>query len=119
MAKLNVVLLSMLLTCSLLLVTSQHRARKGFIDLERAQAQARKHEVEWKQLQLEQTQLAKHSLIDAVARNDLKMQPVSPERTLYLAPPQVSGTAQPAQAAGKVSAKPAERRTTARPAGDR
>lgn len=84
MIKLNVLLASILITCSLLLVTSQHRARKGFIDLERAQALARKHEVEWKQLQLDQTRLAKHSLIDAAARRDLKMQPVSPERTLYL-----------------------------------
>jgi len=89
MIKLNVLLASILITCSLLLVTSQHRARKGFNDLERAQALARKHEVDWKQLQLEQTRLAKHSLIDAAARRDLKMQPVSPERTLYLngAPP--------------------------------
>lgn len=117
MAKLNVVLLTMLLTCALLLVTSQHRARKGFIDLERAQAQARKHEVEWKQLQLEQTQLAKHSLIDAVARNDLKMQPVSPERTLYLALPS-AGTSQ-AQVPARVTGKPSERRPVtpvARPA---
>jgi cell division protein FtsL len=88
MVKLNVLLATMLITCSLLLVTSQHRARKGFIDLERAQAMARKHEVEWQQLLLDQTRLAKHSLIDAVARRDLKMQPVNPERTLYLNAPQ-------------------------------
>ena len=84
MAKFNVLLMTILLTCSLLLVTSQHRARKGFIDLERAQATARRHEIEWKQLQLEQTRLAKHSLIDAAARRDLKMQPVTPDRTLYI-----------------------------------
>jgi cell division protein FtsL len=90
MVKLNVLLATMLITCSLLLVTSQHRARKGFIDLERAQAMARKHEVEWQQLLLDQTRLAKHSLIDAVARRDLKMQPVSPERTLYLNAPQTA-----------------------------
>ena len=93
MAKLNVLLMTILLTCSLLLVTSQHRARKGFIDLERAQATARRHEVEWTQLQLEQTRLAKHSLIDAAARRDLKMQPVTPERTLYInATPPAAGS---------------------------
>lgn len=97
MAKLGALLLSVLLTCALLLVTSQHRARKAWIDLERAQAEARKHEVEWKQLQLELTQLAKHSRIDAVARRDLKMQPITPERTLYLNPP--AGAATPAAAA--------------------
>ena len=93
MAKLNAVLIAILLTCSLLLVTSQHRARKTFIELERAQAMARKHETEWAQLQLEQTQLAKHSRIDAVARRDLKMQPVSPERTLYVNAPMESPSA--------------------------
>lgn len=87
MAKFNAVLIAMLLTCALLLVTSQHRARKAFIELERAQQMARKHEVQWSQLQLEQTQLAKHSRIDAVARRDLKMQPVTPERTLYVDAP--------------------------------
>lgn len=87
MGRLCVLLLSMLLTCSLLLVTSQHRARKLFIDLERAQVQSRKYDIEWNQLQLEQTQLARHSLIDAVARRELKMQPLAPERTLYLSPP--------------------------------
>ncbi|MEI7446185.1 MAG: cell division protein FtsL [Burkholderiales bacterium] len=92
MSKVNAVLIAILLTCALLLVTSQHRARKTFIELERAQSMARKHEIEWNQLQLEQTQLAKHSRIDAVARRDLKMQPVTPERTLYVTAPAGSGS---------------------------
>lgn len=87
MIKFNAVLVGMLVVCALLLVTSQHRARKVFIDLERAQSLARKQEVEWKRLQLEQMRLAKHSLIDSVARRDLKLAPVSPDRTLYLNPP--------------------------------
>ena len=91
MSKVNAVLIAILMTCALLLVTSQHRARKTFIELERAQSMARKHEVEWNQLQIEQTQLAKHSRIDAVARRDLKMQPVTPERTLYVNAPGGAG----------------------------
>jgi cell division protein FtsL len=83
MGKFHGVVVGLLLLCALLLVTSQHRARKAFIDLGRAQAAARKLDVEWNQLQLEQTRLAKHSLIDAVARRDLHMQPVAPNRTLY------------------------------------
>ena len=60
---------------------------KLFIELERAQGASRQLEVEWSQLQLQQTQLTKHSLIDAAARRDLKMQPVSPSRTIYLLQP--------------------------------
>ncbi len=84
MLKLNAVLAAMLILCSMLLVTSQHRARKAFIDLERAQSMARRHDVDWKRLQLEQTQLAKHSRVDAMARGELRMQSVTPDRTLYL-----------------------------------
>jgi cell division protein FtsL len=100
MLKVNAVLVALLLTCSLLLVTSQHQSRKVFIELERAQAAARRHEVQWNQLQLEQTQLAKHSLIDAAARRELKMQPITPERTLYVNAPASVGdaAASPAQA---------------------
>ncbi len=110
MAKLTALLIGMLLTCSLLLVTSQHRARKAFIELERAQAAARRHEVEWNRLQFEQTRLAKHSLIDAAARRDLRMLPVSPERTIYLgAPgPAVSAPAAPAASATVLPASPAQ-----------
>ncbi|HVL59590.1 MAG TPA: cell division protein FtsL [Burkholderiaceae bacterium] len=86
MGRVAVLLLTMLLSCALLLVTSQHRARKLVIELERAQAQSRHYDVEWNRLQLEQTQLARHALIDAVARRDLGMAPLAPERTLYLTP---------------------------------
>ncbi|MBN9182177.1 MAG: cell division protein FtsL, partial [Microbacterium sp.] len=39
----------------------------------------------WRRLQLEQTDHAKHALIDNVARTTLKMEPVTPARTIYLA----------------------------------
>jgi cell division protein FtsL len=84
MNRLGVVLAAVLVVCALGLVTSQHRARKLFVDLERAQAQARQLEVQWNQLQLEQHGLAKASLIDAKARSGLAMRPAAPERTLHL-----------------------------------
>jgi len=86
MSRLGALILGSLLICALLLVTSQHRARKLVTDLERAQSVSRQYEVEWNQLVLDQTQHAKHSLVDAVARRELKMQPVTPERTIYLKP---------------------------------
>jgi cell division protein FtsL len=82
--RINVALTLVLVVCALGLVTSQHRARKLFIDLERAQNQARQLEVQWEQLVLEQTGLSKASLIDAKARRGLAMQPVPAERTMYL-----------------------------------
>ena len=83
-ARLNVMLAGLLVLCALGLVTSQHRARKVFIDVERAQAHAAAHEVRWNQLQVEQTELAKSARIDTRARSELSMQTVSAERTLHL-----------------------------------
>jgi len=84
MIRLNVLLAAVLVVCALGLVTSQHRARKLFVEAERTQAQKRQLEVQWNQLQLEQSTLATSSLIDAKARKGLSMQPAPPQRTLYL-----------------------------------
>jgi cell division protein FtsL len=84
MIRLNTLLAAVLVVCALGLVTSQHRARKLFIEVERAHGQTRQLEVQWDQLQLEQSALATSSLIDAKARKGLSMQPAPPQRTLYL-----------------------------------
>lgn len=84
MTRANILLSALLLACALGLVASQHRARKLFVDLERAQAQAARLEVGWNQLQVEQTALAKAALIDTKARRELAMQSVSADRTLHL-----------------------------------
>jgi len=70
--------------CALMLVNSQYQARRLFIELERAQTQARQLEIEWAQLQLDQSTLGKHSRIEASARQNLNMVPVTPARTQYL-----------------------------------
>ena len=81
--RLNIVLALLLLASALGLVTSQHTARKAFIELERSQAQARQIETQWDQLEVEHSQWTKSSLIDTKARRDLKMQPQDPSRTLH------------------------------------
>jgi cell division protein FtsL len=86
-ARLNVLLAALLTIAALLLVTSQHRARKLSTELERAQGQMRELDVRYSQLQLEISKLAKASLVDSRVRNELKMISLSPERTLYLKEP--------------------------------
>ena len=54
-------------------VTSQHRARKYFNDLEVGQAQAKKLDEELGQLQLEQSTWATHKRLEAVASKELGM----------------------------------------------
>ena len=73
-----------LVACALSLINAQYQARRLFIELERAQAAARQLEIEWAQLQLDQSTLGKHARIEARARQDLHMIPVTPARTQYL-----------------------------------
>ena len=82
--RLNFVLLTALVLCALSLVNAQYQSRELFIELERAQTLARQLDIEWSQLQLDQSTLGLHARIDALARRDLNMVPVTHERTQYL-----------------------------------
>ena len=80
MVKLNLVLLAVTVACALSLVTSRHQARKLFVELERAQAQSRAYEIEYDQLQLEQSTWASPARVERLAREQLKMQLPGPGR---------------------------------------
>jgi len=72
-AKLNLLLLLVLVVCALGLVTSQHRARKLFTELERTQARARELDVEQGKLQLEASTWGLHTRVEKVATGTLGM----------------------------------------------
>ena len=74
MTRLNVILLVLLVVSALSLVTSRHQARKLFVELEREQAQARSYEIEYGQLQIEQSTWAMPARIEKIAREQLRLQ---------------------------------------------
>ena len=76
-------MLALLVLCSLMLVNSQHQARRLFIALEQAQLRQQQLETEWSQLQLEQSNLAKHARIDAMAKS-MGMTVPTADRTRYV-----------------------------------
>ena len=80
MVKLNLLLLAALVFCALSLVTSRHQARKLFVELEREQKLARTYDVEFGQLQLEQSTWATPARVEKIAREQLKMQLPGPGR---------------------------------------
>lgn len=84
--RINTVLTIALVACALSLVNAQYKHRSLFIELERAQSAARQLEIEWSQLQLDQSTLGKHARIEENARRNLTMVPVTPNRTQYLIP---------------------------------
>ncbi len=76
--------LALLILSALSLVNSQYQARRLFMELERTHMRQRENEIEWAQLQLDLSLLAKHARIDSMAKSTLHMQPPAPGRTLYL-----------------------------------
>ena len=86
MARINLILLLVLTACALGLVTSQHQARKLFAELEREQERAKQLDVEWGQLQLEQSTWAMHSRVEKIARERLRMSVPDAKRTQVVMP---------------------------------
>jgi cell division protein FtsL len=74
----------LLVVSALSLVNAQYHARELFIELERAQSLQRQLDIEWSQLQLEQSTLGKHARIEAVARKDVNMIALTAARMQYL-----------------------------------
>jgi cell division protein FtsL len=82
--KINLLLVTLLVICALALVNSQYRGRNLFIELEKLQQQSRQLDIDWAQLQLDQSTLGKNARIEQIARTELNMAPLSPARTQYL-----------------------------------
>ncbi len=86
MIRVNLILFVVLIVCALALVTSQHRSRKLYVELQKEQDVARQLEVEWGQLQLEQGTWAMHARIEKIAIKALGMQVPPPERVRIVEP---------------------------------
>lgn len=82
--KLNILLTTLLVGCALSVVNARYQARHLLIELERLQQHARQLDIDWAQLQLDQSTLGKNERIEQIARTDLNMAPLSPARTQYL-----------------------------------
>ncbi|MDF0604584.1 cell division protein FtsL [Neisseriaceae bacterium TC5R-5] len=80
MNKINMGLLMIAVFCACSVVTSQHVARKLYSDLQKEQKSAQQLEIEFGQLQLEQSTWGSHALIEQVATSQLKMQVPDPRQ---------------------------------------
>lgn len=73
MTRLNMILLMVLIGCALSVVTSQHKARKLFMELQSEQDRERKTDQEWRELQIESQTLGTGKRIEQKAQRDLGM----------------------------------------------
>ena len=85
MAKLNLLLLAVLVACAIGLVTSQHKARKLFSNLEREQNRARELDIDYGRLQLEASTWGLHQRVEKVAAGTLGMRVPDPRRVRIIA----------------------------------
>ncbi|WP_322996607.1 cell division protein FtsL [Castellaniella sp.] len=83
-----VLLLAVILMGSAIsLVTVRFQTRELFVSSERLKSQAQELDTEWRRLQLERAELARNARIDALARTELHLVSVTPDRTIYLQMP--------------------------------
>ncbi len=93
MAKLNLLLLAVLVACAIGLVTSQHRARKLFSDLERELNRSRELDIEHGRLQLEASTWGLHQRVQKIATGALGMRSPDPRRVRIVVPPRAAEAA--------------------------
>jgi cell division protein FtsL len=84
MGRLCIVVAALLMSSAVSLVTARFQSRQLFVASERLDSKARELEIDWRRLQLERAEQARNARIDEIARDDLKMAPVSPSGTIYI-----------------------------------
>lgn len=84
MIRLNLMLLLAVLASALYLVHTQYESRRLFVELERAQATARKLEVDHERLQVEKRAQATPLRVERLAKEQLQMRVATPAITQYV-----------------------------------
>lgn len=74
------------LGCAAGAIYSKHRAREFFVELERLNSRHDNLEIEWGQLQLEQSAWSTHAFVESVATNKLRMGMPAPREIRIVSP---------------------------------
>jgi len=90
--RLNLLLTLILIACALSVVTSQHNARKLFVELEKEQELARQLAIELGQLQLEQSTWALQARVEKIASEQIRMRVLDPSQVRIIMPENVMNT---------------------------
>lgn len=87
MTRLSAILLGLVVVCALGVVTSQHKARKLFVELQKEQELAKRLDEEYGQLQLEQSTWAMPGRVEKLAAGRLGMHVPPANRIQVLSEP--------------------------------
>ncbi|WP_322999704.1 cell division protein FtsL [Castellaniella sp.] len=88
MIRVTLILALLLMASAISLVTVRFQTRELFVASEHLKSQAHELDTEWRRLQLERAELARNARIDSLARTELHLVPVTPDRTIYLQEPE-------------------------------
>ncbi|HTS86662.1 MAG TPA: cell division protein FtsL [Usitatibacter sp.] len=84
MGRVNAILLALVMLCAIGVITSQHRARKVFVELEAEQEAAKRLDEEYTQLRLEQSTWATNKRVESLASKNLGMRLPEPDTTVVV-----------------------------------
>jgi cell division protein FtsL len=82
--RLNLVLLTAVMASALYLVRVQYDSRRLYAEIERAQNEFRKLEIDQERLQVEKRSQATPARVQKLARDQLHMRPATPAITQYV-----------------------------------
>jgi cell division protein FtsL len=103
MTRLNFLLLAVLVGCALSVVTSQHQARKAFIELQAEKERENRLDQEWRELQIESQTLGTHKRIEQKASTQLGMMIPDPKKTVIVVLDQTASPSVPSSSTGASS----------------
>ena len=84
MTRLNLVLLVAVMASALYLVRTQYESRRVFVELDKANAEARKLELDNERLQVEKRAQATPLRVEKLAKDQLQMRTATPAITQYV-----------------------------------
>jgi cell division protein FtsL len=84
MGRLCFLVAGVLMISAISLVTARYQARQLYVELDRSRTQALNYDIEWRQLQLDRAEQARNANVDKLAREQLKMTSIVPDRTIYI-----------------------------------
>jgi cell division protein FtsL len=93
MGRLCILVAGVLMVSAISLVTARYQARQLYVELDRSKTQALNFDIEWRQLQLDRAEQARNANVDKLAREQLKMTSIVPDRTIYINESASSATA--------------------------
>lgn len=74
------------LTSAIVVVRARHQARTLFVQLEQLSSERDRLNIEWSQLQLEQSAWSNHGFVERVASDKLRMTLPAPDEVRIVAP---------------------------------